>query len=57
MRIYRVSEFPVTTDDIYRHSIKPTQSKALFRISTSAAQVRISTLYDLSAELLRVSGQ
>jgi hypothetical protein len=57
MWIYGVSELPVTADDIYWHSTKPTQPEDLFRISTEADQGRIIAYIQLSSELLRVTGQ
>jgi hypothetical protein len=51
MWIYGVSELPVTADDIYWHSTKPTQPEDLFRISTEADQGRIITYIQLSITL------
>jgi hypothetical protein len=48
MWIYGVPEIPVTADDIYWHSTKPTQPEDLFRISTEADQGKIITYIQLS---------
>jgi hypothetical protein len=49
--IYNVPELPVTADDIYWYSIKPTQPEDLFRISTEADQGGIITYIQLSMKL------
>jgi hypothetical protein len=51
MWIYQVPELPVTTEDIYWHSTKPTQPEDLFGISSDADQGRIITYIQLSITL------
>jgi hypothetical protein len=46
MWIYGVPEIPVTADDIYWHSTKPTQPQDLFRISSEADQAESSLTYN-----------
>jgi hypothetical protein len=48
MRIYQVSEIPVTIEDFYRDSVKSTQEQDINRLSSDFAFVKITDLYDLS---------